>query len=540
MEGTVSPVRRLRTCLFPVVLLSILLHPSILPAVMYREVPVDFNDGPHDRNTGCRVESPSVLRIPGDVGGGFVYISETVESPYLFNAVGLTFFAEVEDPLLIQVFARTSTDLIRWGEWMLLPPDEDLYSVFADPERGEITIPFLATSLLFRDRGDGAAIQIMIRGDGASGEDGAIYDLKAVFLNSVDGPTERDILRSREARGESCLPYPGGCEVAHVYPKPPVVSRDEWGADPPQGQLYWYTVTHLCLHHTASVSDWGSQGFDECAARVRAIQAYHMGLGWVDIGYNFLVCKHGLVWEGREGGDDVVGTHDGSNWGSMGASCMGYFHPPYNHEPTYEMLNSLAELYAWKCDHRDIEPFGYGWYYGYGASMDNIYGHRQVGATACPGDILFPMLPEIRQEVADRLGGGGWSNVCDTDMAMTRGDWYIGTMAQDKYGPDYLWTTTEPGGRFAAGWRFAVPRSDQYEVFAWWSQGTNRSTEARFGIKHAHGVTFVTRNQQENGGMWNSLGTYSFQAGRHYLMGVLNDAPIGYVVICDAGRIVKR
>ncbi|MBA2360635.1 MAG: N-acetylmuramoyl-L-alanine amidase [Actinobacteria bacterium] len=37
-----------------------------------------------------------------------------------------------------------------------------------------------------------------------------------------------------------------------------------------------------------------------CAARVRAIQAFHMhDRGWDDIAYNHLFCRHGYVFTGR-------------------------------------------------------------------------------------------------------------------------------------------------------------------------------------------------------------------------------------------------
>ena len=38
----------------------------------------------------------------------------------------------------------------------------------------------------------------------------------------------------------------------------------------------------------------------DCAARVRAIQRYHMEVkGWLDIAYNHLFCRHGYVFAGR-------------------------------------------------------------------------------------------------------------------------------------------------------------------------------------------------------------------------------------------------
>ena len=55
------------------------------------------------------------------------------------------------------------------------------------------------------------------------------------------------------------------------------------------------------------------------------------------------------------------------------------------------------------------------------------------------------------------------------------------------------------------------------------------------------GITsYFTRNQQQDGGQWNSLGSFHLVAGARNLVGVLNDAPSGYVVICDAVRIEKE
>jgi hypothetical protein len=37
-----------------------------------------------------------------------------------------------------------------------------------------------------------------------------------------------------------------------------------------------------------------------CAARVRAIQRFHMDeMGWLDIAYNHVFCRHGYVFVGR-------------------------------------------------------------------------------------------------------------------------------------------------------------------------------------------------------------------------------------------------
>lgn len=40
----------------------------------------------------------------------------------------------------------------------------------------------------------------------------------------------------------------------------------------------------------------------------------------------------------------------------------------------------------------------------YNISPEMIRGHRDFNSTACPGDVLYARLPELRQAVADRLG----------------------------------------------------------------------------------------------------------------------------------------
>src|SRR5262245_44507247 len=125
------------------------------------------------------------------------------------------------------------------------------------------------------------------------------------------------------------------------YPKPPVVTRTEWGCPDGQttthGTLSYATVTHLIVHHTAMGneapnSDW--------PAIVRSIWNFHVfERGWADIGYNYLIDPDGVIYEGRAGGDDVVGAHfSGVNAGTVGVAMLGAF---TSAPPTSQALNSL-------------------------------------------------------------------------------------------------------------------------------------------------------------------------------------------------------
>lgn len=350
-----------------------------------------------------------------------------------------------------------------------------------------------------------------------------LEELSLVFLDSVSGkPSE--------------APDPG----IDSYPMPPYYDRDTWGAAPPNCTYDHCTVTHLGLHHTASAGDYYSNGFSDCAANVRGHQAYHMGVrGWCDIGYNFLVCKHGKAWEGR-GGDDVRGAHDGYNCGSMGTAAMGYFHSPHNDIPTPGLVSIIVELFAWKADQRLIDPYGRDWYSGYGGAMDNIYGHRDVGSTSCPGDILYPGLGAIRADVAERMDGDVENLLFDNTTSRTVGNWSVGNTAPGRYGPDYRWTSTQPAGTAMCFWPVQVPSAGTWDLFAWWPQGANRTDSALVGAR-IQGTTYVTRvNQQSDGGQWNYLGSYFFPRNGRSFIGISNNAPSGSVVIADAMRLVKR
>ena len=132
-----------------------------------------------------------------------------------------------------------------------------------------------------------------------------------------------------------------------------------------------------------------------------------------------------------------------------------------------------------------------------------------------------------------------WDIIIDnvSENFSVRGTWNRGTTAPGKYGTDYRWTSTSPHSTAWARWYLNVPKDGYYDVYAWWSQGTNRSTAARYEIAHRTGTASQVVNQQTNGGRWNWLGRYHFARGGGFVY-LRPNAPSGYVVIADAVRIV--
>jgi hypothetical protein len=81
-----------------------------------------------------------------------------------------------------------------------------------------------------------------------------------------------------------------------------LIPRADWGAAPfrqPNGAIrYAGPRKGVKVHYLGT--KYTSRQHSGCSAFVRSLQAQHMaGNGWSDVGYSFLVCEHGYVYEGR-------------------------------------------------------------------------------------------------------------------------------------------------------------------------------------------------------------------------------------------------
>ncbi|AXA36788.1 N-acetylmuramoyl-L-alanine amidase [Candidatus Sumerlaea chitinivorans] len=122
--------------------------------------------------------------------------------------------------------------------------------------------------------------------------------------------------------------------------------------------------------------------------------------------------------------------------------------------------------------------------------------------------------------------------IVDNPSATFAGTWYTGTSATDKYGSDYRYAYAGTGSATAT-FAATIPVTGTWTVSEWHCAGTNRATNARHTINYAGGSTVVTVNQTVNGGKWNALGQYNFNAGTQYSV-VIDDIFSGSVVIADA------
>ncbi len=216
-------------------------------------------------------------------------------------------------------------------------------------------------------------------------EKGANLPLQ-VQIFAVEGLDEKDAHPIEET-----LPpiAPTSFIEVDTIPKPALITRQQWGANPPVGQYIPHSPFRLTQHHTAGsrVSSL-SQGISE----MQFIQDFHQnGRGWQDIGYHFLVDDAGRLYEGVP--QDFRGTHvGGNNTGNVGISYMGNLDIS-GENPTPEALESLISMWSWLAFNYSITP-------------DSLFGHRDYNSTACPGNNLYPEIPDMRAGIRRQLGFG--------------------------------------------------------------------------------------------------------------------------------------
>lgn len=372
------------------------------------------------RDTGEQIDAADA----GSTGGATLSVtSPVIDAGQLFERVGVHYRAAwgQEDTLLVEV--RTSADGSSWGEWDLYHPEEDL----ADTKTNTW---YIAPQVAPQDSRYAQYRVWLTDGDPAALQHVALTFLDVNDLNA--GPVARlgnDIAGALKDVASVYFGSGRGYAAAAPTGASKVIARPEWGAD--EALLRW-TPKYVpwqkaVVHHTVT-----SDGGNNVAAEMRAIYYFHaVTRGWGDIGYHYLVDKYGNIWEGRQGGDHVVGGHAyGWNDGSFGVAAIGDYSV---NSPTSAMQGAIANVIALKFKQLGFTPFGSGAFTHEEAArggemvdvtttVPNIIGHRDcvdtVGAsgaaTACPGGRIYAMMDGIRA-LAQRAWDNGYSFLTKID-----------------------------------------------------------------------------------------------------------------------------
>jgi hypothetical protein len=328
--------------------------------------------------------------VSGDELPGVPALTVSQPDTGAFESVGVTWR---QDSAVVDVVARIRVkDLAgNWGEWTTLERDDVVQTVSAETRDHDVrdgTAPYWT--------GRSVGIEAIVQG-----ADGAVpQDVRLALLDP--GTSKADALPA--TAGPTSTANAAG-------PMPRVYTRAEWGADESirtWGPEYPSTIKAATIHHTADSNNYTAA---QVPAIMRSMYAYHAQTrGWGDLGYNVIVDKFGRMFEGRYGGltSTVVGAHAGGfNTFTFGVSMLGN----YDIAPVPQAtVNAVAEIIAWKFGLYGVDPRGTAvltsggggtakYAAGVRVTLPTIFGHRDVGSTACPGVYGYARLGEIRDRV---------------------------------------------------------------------------------------------------------------------------------------------
>ncbi len=313
----------------------------------------------------------------------------------------------------LTVHFRASADGRSWGEWVAAPVER------VAEEGGQAPRAFTDPVWL----GEARFVQVAVTA--ADGTRRRVPGPRLVFLNTSGDATLADTL-TNAARSVACTlggltPAP---EAQAMTTKPAIMLRSQWGAneDWRTGSPDFAPLKMAFVHHTAGSNSYSAA---DAPAIVRGIYYYHThALDWSDIGYNFLIDRYGVIYEGRYGGitNAPIGAQTyGFNTSSTGISVIGSFGTV---TPPSAAMTSLKRLLAWKLDVHHINPVAKAemvcyatqkYTEGSTVTFNVISGHRNANYTACPGDAFYALLPAVRKTV----GGMGLPKIYNVKVTRT-------------------------------------------------------------------------------------------------------------------------
>jgi hypothetical protein len=345
------------------------------------------------------------VRRDGDVAR----VSQQVRTPIRFTMVGFTL------PTGAQLDFRTSVDGVAWTSWQTTTldggdgpdPGSAEQRQAAQVARNAGRAAGVATAAMWV--GDASYLQTRIAGEGRR----ATPEQAVAHLVDSDGLGRSALGKTADALGAAWRGVTTPAPAQAGTGQPAIVSRAQWGADESwrrNGPSYSSTLKAGILHHTAGSNTYTRE---QAPAVLRGDYYYHTKVnGWSDLGYNYVVDRYGTVYEGRYGGitANVLGAHAGGfNTSTFGVSIMGNFTDGL---PPKAARAAVVRLVAWRQRLASIDPLGTTVLTSAGSSrysagvqvrLNTLAGHRDVSATACPGDALYPRMGSLRQRIAERI-----------------------------------------------------------------------------------------------------------------------------------------
>ncbi len=164
-------------------------------------------------------------------------------------------------------------------------------------------------------------------------------------------------------------------EVATIASLPDGFADSTTAGDATRRLRVQHDIDKLTLHHSATSHVEG----DDLGQKMRNMQQWgENDRKWWDIPYHYMVDLDGMVFQARDHRyvGDTNTRYDPR--GHFLINCFGNYNQA---EPNETQLASIANLMAWAAMEYDIEPI-------------EIFGHRDLAQTSCPGDNLYRYIED--------------------------------------------------------------------------------------------------------------------------------------------------
>ncbi len=217
------------------------------------------------------------------------------------------------------------------------------------------------------------------------------------FLYSNSSSAGSDSCPATDVSGASSQRVRDCQEAQKLYPYEFQVARtvrtDAQGRTFRWPQQYSSSIRMIVVHHTAMEVSNDSRPAVE---RMRALYAYHANSnGWGDIGYHYVIDENGQIYQGKAGGEYVIGGHAYcNNVGTLGIALMGNFDVE---KPTQTQMASLQWLIDTLGKQYNIDLTRNVIYHG--QTRPPVVGHRDLLSTDCPGYYAYGVLDQVRANV---------------------------------------------------------------------------------------------------------------------------------------------
>ncbi len=191
-------------------------------------------------------------------------------------------------------------------------------------------------------------------------------------------------------RLRAALPTPALPSPEPTNPILSVLPRSAWLAGPERpsrlnamGRIY-----RLTIHHSAMRLD--NPSTSAAADAIFQIQRNHQrDQGYGDIGYHFMIDPAGRIWSARDISWQGAHARAENNRGNVGVCLLGNFVPGGRGQtPSPYQVRTLQAFTAWLCDR-------------YRIPVEQIYTHREMVATECPGGQLQVVVDQMRRQMRD-------------------------------------------------------------------------------------------------------------------------------------------